>query len=69
MSKYNDRLIKLWKDNSGLSPLQCQKQYIGKLKEWLPYYGCEFYPCNYKRSNPSKETGGQMLNGTVHILG
>ena len=69
MSKYNDRLIKLWKNSSGMSPLQCQKQYIGKLKEWLPYYGCEFYPCNYKRSDPSKETRGEMLNGVLLGVG
>ena len=39
---------KLWKDTS--ESIAVPKKYIGKLKEWLPYYGCEFLQL---RSNPS----------------
>ena len=28
MAKYADRVIKLWKSNSGLSPLKCQQKYV-----------------------------------------
>eukprot|EP00943_MAST-04B_sp_MAST-4B-sp1_P000369 g369.t1 len=69
MAKYADRAIKQWKSSAGLSPLRCQQKYIAQLKTWFAYYGCDFFPCNYKRSNKSGETHGDMLAGVLLAVG
>ena len=76
MPKYEARVVAAWEKLAGLSPLECQQQYIEKVKFWFPFYGAEFIRINYQRKMKGAETQGKMLSGItigighngVHIL-
>ena len=69
LSKYEARCVKSWKDLSGYTPLDAQREVIEMCKFWFPWYGCEFFRVDYQRKLENGETRGHMLTGITVGVG
>ena len=69
VNKYEQRVVKDWKQLGGYTPLDAQQNVIDLCKFWFPWYGCEFFRIDYQRKKEDGETRGHMLTGITLAIG